>query len=184
MKDTLVAGLCLRQRQSSTWVRVCTAEEAMLNEQMHCAWWHLSISARLCPQTEKCRDICHHPDKAEYGMTEISNLHNKQWNSNYHPTQTIFPAVTFGLWDCSIIHWCSPLCWKKGKSNKSVREKAAEGRVALILVLKHALGQIWIKQSSIHFWPVSYSVNKKTKQRGTLYYVSCEMSEGLWHFKV
>lgn len=108
-----------------------TAVEMMLNERMHCALCHLSISALVSPQIDKRRDICHHQDKVECGMTGISNLHNKQWNSNYQPAQTIFPAVTFGPRDCSIIHRHSRLVEKKKererKGKKKIKKSGGEG---------------------------------------------------------
>lgn len=125
--------------------------EMMLNEQMHCALFHLSISAFVCPQIDKHGDICHHQDKVECALTGISNLHNKQWNSNYQPAQTIFPAVTFGPWYCSIIHRHSRLAEKKKKEKKLKERRGRQPWAWCINAgIKPVLQQIWIKQSSIH----------------------------------
>jgi len=117
------------------------AVEMMLNEQMYCAPCHLSISPSLhlsiwvSPQIDESRYISHHGDKVECGMTGISNLHHKQWNSNYQPAQTISPAVTFGPRYRSIIHRhsCLAATTKKENGKKNVKE-AAEGPDILILV--------------------------------------------------
>lgn len=120
----------LRNVFVSVSVRVCVrglyrgpAVEMMQNERMYCALCHLSISPLVSPQIDKPRDICHHQDKVECGMTGISNLHNKQWNSNYQPAQTISPAVTFGPQDCSIIHRHSRLANKKKREREEKGEK-------------------------------------------------------------
>lgn len=120
-------------------------EEMMLNEQIYCALFHLSISAFVSPQIDKHSNICHHQDKVECGMTGISNLHNKQWNSNYQPAQTIFPAVTFGLWDCSIIHQYSRLAEKKER--KKLKDRGGRQLKAWYINagIKPVLRQIWIK---------------------------------------
>lgn len=124
------------------------ALEMMLNERMYCALCHLSISAIVSPQTDKHRDICHHQDKVECRMTGISNLHNKQWNSNYQPAQTIFPAVTFGPRDCSIIHRHSRLAEKKKKRERKKNLQSGgrkQPRAWYIKAgIKPVLGQIWI----------------------------------------
>lgn len=120
--------LCLCQRVCVGVRGLYRRQEAvtMLNEQIYCALCHLSISALVSPQIDKRRDICHHRDKVECGMTGISNLHNKQWNSNYQPAQTIFPAVTFGPQDCSIIHRHSRLRSKKKRRERKKIKRAWE----------------------------------------------------------
>lgn len=128
---------CLHQ-----WRRVCVrglrrrpAVVTMLNEQKYCALCHLSISARVCAQIDERRNICHHWDKVECGMTGISNLHNKQWNSNYQPPQTIFPAVTFGPQDCSIIHRHSRLAEKKSREKEKLKERGGSSPGSDVLML-------------------------------------------------
>lgn len=113
------------------------------------------------------------PRQTNAGISAITQI---RWNMEWQEFQTYITnneiLITIQhkqfslLWhlDCGTVQLfigAPALLKKKGKSNKSEKEKAAEGRIALIPVLKHALGQIWIKQSSIHFWPVSYSVEEK-----------------------
>lgn len=121
------------------------AVEMMLNEQIYCALCHLSTSSSVSPQIDQRGDICHHWDKVECEMRGISNLHNKQWNSNYQPLQTIFPALTFGLQDCSIIH-CHCLTGKKKERGVGIKKAGRrQWRVWCIDAgLKTVLGQIWL----------------------------------------
>lgn len=164
-------------------VSLRATQAMMLNERMH--EWHLSISASACPQTHKHRGICHHRDKVECGMTEISNLHNKQWNSNYQPVQTIFPAVTFGLWDCSIIHWHSRLAGEK--KNRRIKLKEWRRRQ-----LRGLIDLCWFKTSVgtnlnkviIYSCSDLFRIRRGSKTTVTLYSVSCEMSEVGWHLRV
>lgn len=121
-----VCVCCVSRTEDQLWRRCWMSECIVLHA--------ISPSLPWLPPPDR-DDICHHQDKVECGMTGISNLHNKQWNSNYQPAQTIFPAVTFGPQDCSIIHWHSRLAerkkkkkWKKEKI-KRAREKEAEGLI-------------------------------------------------------
>lgn len=67
--------------------------------------------------------ICRHSDQVECGMTGISNLHNKQWNSNYQPSANNFPRCDISTWDCSIIHRHSVLGRKKKNKRKESRQR-------------------------------------------------------------
>lgn len=140
MSVTVCVCVCVRERPIQ---RTSSGDDAEWANVL-CFMPSLHLCLSVSPDRQATRDICHHQDKVEYGMRGISNLHNKQWNSNYQPEQTIFPAVTFGPRDCSIIHCHSRLTEKKG-GEKLKKRGRGQWRVWYINAgIKPVLGQIWI----------------------------------------